>query len=357
MREAVAAVLGRPSCGPDDGFFELGGDSITAVRLVAGLRGEGLGAELAHVYALRSPRRIAEALTDLDAGPRAAAAPFALLAEEDVRWVPDGAEDAFPATRLQQGMLLHSVLDGERVYHDVLSYTLDGTLDEAALRAAFASLVRRHPVLRTAFVADGPVTPLQVVHPSAAPDLVLDDLTGVPEEERERWLENWAAAERERPFDWTEPGLLRLFAHRVGERRWTLSLSVHHCVLDGWSAASLITELLTAHAAVLSDGTAAGAVEGLMGRYLALERAAENDAAQRDFWQRYLSDAEPSRLPGGHGATGAAEASVATVTVPIPRRTASGYGRSPARRAYRSRPPTSPRTPRCWPWSPAGPRW
>lgn len=318
VREAVAAVLGRPSCGPDDGFFELGGDSITAVRLVAGLRGEGLGAELAHVYALRSPRRIAEALTDLDAGPRAAAAPFALLAEEDVRWVPDGAEDAFPATRLQQGMLLHSVLDGERVYHDVLSYTLDGTLDEAALRAAFASLVRRHPVLRTAFVADGPVTPLQVVHPSAAPDLVLDDLTGVPEEERERWLEDWAAAERERPFDWTEPGLLRLFAHRVGERRWTLSLSVHHCVLDGWSAASLITELLTAHAAVLSDGTAAGAVEGLMGRYLALERAAENDAAQRDFWQRYLSDAEPSRLPGGHGATGAAEASVATVTVPIP---------------------------------------
>ncbi|WP_405896618.1 amino acid adenylation domain-containing protein [Streptomyces sp. NBC_00727] len=318
VREAVAAVLGRPACGPDDGFFELGGDSITAVRLVARLRGEGLGAELAHVYALRSPRRIAEALTDMDAGPRASAAPFALLAEEEVRWVPDGAEDAFPATRLQQGMLLHSVLDGERVYHDVLSYTLDGTLDEAALRAAFASVVRRHPVLRTAFVADGPVTPLQVVYPSAAPDLVLDDLTGVAEEERERWLDDWAAAERERPFDWTEPGLLRLFVHRVGEQRWTLSLSVHHCVLDGWSAASLITELLAAHAAVLSDGPAAGAAEGLMGRYLALERAAENDAAQRGFWQRYLSDAEPSRLPGGQDATGAAEAPVATVTVPIP---------------------------------------
>ncbi|NEE45346.1 hypothetical protein G3M55_12095, partial [Streptomyces sp. SID8455] len=112
-------------------------------------------------------------------------------------------------------------------------------------------------------------------------------------------LRSWAADERRNPFDWSEPGLLRVFVHRTGDRESVLSLSVHHTVLDGWSAASLVTELLLSHARRL-DGLPAPVrtPDDTMRRYAELERAVEGEARHRSFWREYLDGARPTPLPG-----------------------------------------------------------
>ncbi|MEU1127856.1 amino acid adenylation domain-containing protein, partial [Streptomyces sp. NPDC005899] len=297
---AVAQVLGLPRVSDDANFFRAGGDSITAVRLVARLREAGFETDLSHVYRARTPRSLAATLRPAASGPALTTGPA-----PDPRPLPDGlpagAVDAFPATRLQRGMFLHGVRDGSHVYHDVLSYTVNEHVEEAPLRVALREAVAAHPALRSAFVVDHPSGPLQVVHGGAEPACTFTDLREHPADERHAYLRRWAAEERRVPFDWSQPGLLRVFVHRTGDRESVLSLSVHHTVLDGWSAASLVTELLTSHAR-LREGLPAApprTPDDTMRRYAESERAVEDDAGHRAFWVEYLDGARPTQLPDG----------------------------------------------------------
>ncbi len=72
--------------------------------------------------------------------------------------------DIYPLTPLQQGMLFHSLYaPGSGLYCEQLVLGLDGPFNPDALEAAWADLVARHDILRTAFVLTGLEQPLQVV--------------------------------------------------------------------------------------------------------------------------------------------------------------------------------------------------
>ncbi|MGW6741382.1 amino acid adenylation domain-containing protein [Streptomyces sp. NPDC055025] len=301
VTEAVAQVLGLPRISGDANFFEAGGDSITAVRLVARLRAAGFDADLPRIYRARTPRALAATLHAAD--PPATAEPSPDHARPLPDGLPAGAVDAFPATRLQRGMFLHGVRDGSHVYHDVLSYTVNQHLEEDPLRGALHEAVAAHPALRSGFAVDHPSGPLQVVHGTTELACTFADLRDRPADDRRAYLRAWAAEERRRPFDWSAPGLLRIFVHRTGDRESVLSLSVHHTVLDGWSAASLVTELLLTHAR-LREGSPAPArtPDNTMRRYAELEETAESDERHRSFWRGYLDGARPTPLPGGNPA-------------------------------------------------------
>lgn len=311
VAQEMASVLGRSQVAWDDNFFEWGGDSMTAVRLVAQLRSHGVPADLAQIYEHKTPRAIAE---QLDSGPAAAGPapePFAQVDAADRQLLPRDAVDAYPMTLLQRGMLLHSYLDGERVYHDILSYRLEGELDEALFRQAVQSTAAANPVLRTSFLIDGPAEPLQVVHPAAQLACAFIDLRVVGAGHQAAVLDEWAQTERITPFDWSAPGLLRIFGHRTGEQEWVVSLSFHHVILDGWSAATLVTEILNAYADAYTNAASRRTDRRpvkrdtrAMSAYVALERAAQDDADQRAFWLAYLDTATPTQLPAFDGPGG-----------------------------------------------------
>ncbi|MCZ7428597.1 amino acid adenylation domain-containing protein [Micromonospora sp. WMMA1949] len=72
-QELVAAVwreaLDRPDIGLDDDFFDLGGDSLTALRVVAELDARGAGVPLAELYRRGTVRAVAAYLAEGDAPP------------------------------------------------------------------------------------------------------------------------------------------------------------------------------------------------------------------------------------------------------------------------------------------------
>ncbi|WP_410631015.1 amino acid adenylation domain-containing protein [Amycolatopsis sp. cmx-4-83] len=291
VAEVMADVLGVRRLGTRANFFEHGGDSITAVRLVTRLRDRNVEVDLATVYRARTPSALAAAEPSPAApAPRPGAGRAGL---------PPGAVDSFPATRLQRGMFLHSVGDGEQTYHDVLSYTLDTALEPGPLATALRAVTAAHPVLRSAFALDRS-DPRQVVHEHAEIAATFVDLRGLPAGERATAVEEWAGRERLVPFDWTVPGLLRVFVHRTGDTECVLSLSVHHAILDGWSAATLVTELLLAHSRIA--GRQAPPADVLR-RYAEAEQSAERDESHRAFWRDRLEDAIPTSIgmPGVEG--------------------------------------------------------
>ncbi|MFJ4284001.1 non-ribosomal peptide synthase/polyketide synthase [Streptomyces massasporeus] len=155
--------------------------------------------------------------------------------------------DILPLSPLQQGLFFHAVYDqqGEDVYTVQLALDIEGPLRPDALRAAAATLLRRHGALRAAFRGDGLDTPLQIIPADVELPWEDIDLTVLPETERAEALRRWTAGDRARRFDPARPPLMRFTLIRTGDDRHRFVLTNHHILLDGWSMPILVKELLT----------------------------------------------------------------------------------------------------------------
>ncbi|WP_306362423.1 non-ribosomal peptide synthetase [Nocardia sp. CC227C] len=162
--------------------------------------------------------------------------------------------DIWPLSPLQYGLLFHARYDNDTAdgYTVQTRLSLAGRVDAAALRAAAQALLDRHDVLRVAFV-ETPDGPRQLVLGSAEIAWQELDLTRTPESpDRERELERIIDVDAGTRFDLTRPPLLRFSLIRTGAEAYTLLMTNHHLILDGWSTPLLVRELLAAYLATVT---------------------------------------------------------------------------------------------------------
>ena len=150
-----ARVLGLERVGVDDSFFDLGGDSLSAMRVIAAIN-SSLDAGLA-------VRTLFDAPTVAQLAPRlgeAAGRLEPLTAVERPAVVPL----SFAQNRL---WFLDQVQGPSPVYNMAVALRLSGRLDADALGAALGDVVGRHESLRTMFAAPEGI-PQQLVVPRRA---------------------------------------------------------------------------------------------------------------------------------------------------------------------------------------------
>ncbi|URN14123.1 phosphopantetheine-binding protein [Streptomyces radiopugnans] len=96
-----AEVLGVERVGRTAGFFDLGGDSILALRVIGLARSAGLALTVADLFRARTLADLARRVSrGADRAP-APVEPFSQLDAADAARLPDGLEDAYPLTMLQ----------------------------------------------------------------------------------------------------------------------------------------------------------------------------------------------------------------------------------------------------------------
>ena len=180
-------------------------------------------------------------------------------------------------------------------FNESITIHLRGALDTAALAAALNRLVARHEALRTTFAEDGQT---QRVAPALAVDLPLIDLSALDAEAQMRALAGRIEMETTTPFDLARGPLLRAVLVRLAEDRHDLVLTVQHIVCDGWSFASVASDL-----AALYSGrplAAPGAFREYA-RWLREKQTSPEFAATEDFWLKQFSTLPPAmELPSDH---------------------------------------------------------
>jgi acyl carrier protein len=223
-----AQVLGVERVGVDDSFFELGGDSLSAMRLVAAVNA-GLDAGLSVRTVFEAPT-VAQLALCVDSGagrlPR-------LTAGERPAVVPL----SFAQSRL---WFLDQLGGPSPVYNMPVALRLAGRLDAAALGAALGDVVARHESLRTLFAAPDGI-PRQLVVPAERAEFgwAVVDAGGWPES---RLGEAIGAVVGHR-FDLAAEIPLRARLFRVAEDEHVLVAVVHHIAADGWSITPLVADV------------------------------------------------------------------------------------------------------------------
>ncbi|MFL6195586.1 MAG: non-ribosomal peptide synthase/polyketide synthase [Thermoanaerobaculia bacterium] len=245
LEERVAAiwreVLGIEEIGAHDSFWDLGGHSLVATKVLARLN-EAIGVELPLQTLFEHPT------------PAGLAAAAGRVVREQGGGIPrrprQPAGEAPPLSFAQQRLwLLDRLEPGGSAYNMPFPARLTGPLDPAVLAAAASEVVRRHEALRTTFAAvDG--VPVQVIAPPAPVPLPLIDLSGLPEAAREEEGRRLALAEAKTPFDLERGPLVRLALARLAPGEHLLLLDMHHIVSDGWSVGLFFNELSDLYAAV-----------------------------------------------------------------------------------------------------------
>jgi amino acid adenylation domain-containing protein/non-ribosomal peptide synthase protein (TIGR01720 family) len=153
-------------------------------------------------------------------------------------------EDIYELTPLQQGLLYHVLhATGSREYFTHFSCRLRASIDLRALRDALATVLARHPALRTSLHWEDVPKPLQVVHRSVELPLVELDWTGASRAEESARTEALIEEETRRGFALDAAPLLRMTVIRLGEDLWRFLFVHNHLVLDGWSFAVILREV------------------------------------------------------------------------------------------------------------------
>lgn len=199
-----------------------------------------------------------------------------------------GIERAFGLTPLQEGMLYHSVRQpGSGLYHGRSTLRLRGPLDPDAFRRAWAAAVARHEAFRTIFAWERLERPLQVVLTEAVLEPEWLDWSALPVGERERRWTALLERDRSTPFELSAPPLMRLYVVRETDGVHRLLWSVHHAVMDGWSAALVVGEVLADYEAALAGEELSRATAPSFAHFVGWLEAQDTEQAAA-FWRHRL---------------------------------------------------------------------
>lgn len=241
LAEIWAELLHRDGFGLDHHFFEVGGDSLLAMRLVGRIR-EAFQMELPLRTLFESPT-LGELAKRIEAAQQAGGGPVRppLVAIDRPKAVPV----SFAQERL---WLLQQIDRLGSTYNLTSIIRLVGTLDLGALEQSLATLVDRHEALRTRFaLVDS--EPVQIIDPAGSFALSIEDCSGLQTDERAAAVKARAHALARQPFDLAEGPLFRAQVIREDVRNHVVVIAVHHIISDGWSMQVLLREAGALYAA------------------------------------------------------------------------------------------------------------
>lgn len=223
----------------DVSIFEIGLDSIDAIKLSSRLNRVGIRIPVSKIMRSRTIRMMVASITSEPKLTNGSTSSLPLIEEKLRSYLQSEGYDltkverVLPATPLQEGMIAEMVASDYSNYfnHDVLE--LDENADVELLKNAWFAVMKEHPILRTSFVhVSSPTVPYsyaQLVHSKAIKlNWEVEDITG-------QQLETLFEEERLKAAGYSESTpLLTLKLLLEGERRLLL-ISLPHAMYDGWS--------------------------------------------------------------------------------------------------------------------------
>lgn len=300
IRDVIATLAGvdSQSIGEETSIFEVGLDSIDAIKLSSRLAKSGIKLPVSAIMRHRNVKAMASQLAETNHHEKNGSYPLLsqmegaltrFLRKESL--MPEDACQVLPATPIQEAMVAEMSASGYQHYYNHEVLQLESYVDLARLQEAWRAVVKAHPILRTSFVEvwDPEISAsyAQIVHNEHAFDFQSVHLNG-------KSVESIIEAQRKRAAsELSGRPLLSLTIAVDGDTRY-LVLSISHALYDGWSISLLHEDVARSYAGENCTRPSSDAI---------LEQiiASSGDRALR-FWRATLSNCKPITFPSSEHA-------------------------------------------------------
>lgn len=315
MQEIWSQVLGleQGTISLDQDFFQMGGNSLSAMRVASEARQAGLNVSVATIFRYPTLADLAGHSGSLaPTTPPAQITPFSLIGEasgviqEEISRQygikRNHIVDAYPCTPLQEGLLSLTDKGANSRYTVQHIMELSPDIDVGRFRAAWATVVKATPALRTRIVQHPNVGLVQIVvdEPISWTETVTGDLA--------KFLE----ADRGRPMGLGQPltryALVNSGPDSVGALSRWFALTIHHALHDAWSLALIVKAVERAY-----DGEHIEAGPPFQ-RFIQYIRD-QDTSAMTKYWKRALDGFESTPFPPPVPASARHDALAKTTTV------------------------------------------
>ncbi|ASZ12168.1 non-ribosomal peptide synthetase [Chitinophaga sp. MD30] len=203
----------------------------------------------------------------------------------------DNISGLYRLSGLQQGMLFHSLYNGNaHAYIEQLCCDLID-VDEMVFAGSWKAILDRHSILRSGFYYDVFNIPVQCVYeqvhlPLLCYDYRSQDMSAVSA---------YTLSDREQGFDFGSAPLMRISLLRLDTHRYRMIWTSHHILFDGWSMQILLEEFLTTYEILSSGGELSAQEEDRYEDYIRFLEGQDVSLAAA-YWKSYLSGLEDGRL-------------------------------------------------------------
>ncbi|MFY0565971.1 non-ribosomal peptide synthase/polyketide synthase [Archangium lansingense] len=235
LTQLWAQVLSLPQVGIHDNFFDLGGDSLLCVRLVAQAAQAGLALQVKQLFQHQTVAELAPVVGTIAPRPEVSQEEGAPRGDEELPMLP------------HQKWLVETFDMETQTWASTLFWDVPAETRVDLLRASVAFLSEQQDVLRLRLQRTAEGWTSRLLASAGEPHVEELDLTGrTPEAQREAMME--VARRLQSHLSITRGPVLALVVCRLGgSGPDKLILSLHHCMYDGYAMPMLLGDLHTTY--------------------------------------------------------------------------------------------------------------
>lgn len=310
-------VLGIERIGIYNNFFELGGDSILSIRVVARVNNQGITITPSQIFQNPTISQLAKVVSvasdnnefDITTNP------WSLISQDTKDKIGkviniEELEDAYPLGPFQMYMLekeLNSHEHGIFVMEKIMSY--DEEMNVELFNEAFQYVAAQHPIMRTSFLWDGFDEPIQLVHKKTELPFKYEDLTDYSPMEQQLRCQEYFREDEFRGLELNEPKPFRLYVIKYSPNSYFIVITNSYLCIDGWSLQVLMEEIFMVYNAKKENREIHTYPEHRSYRDFIAWTRKQDFKKSKEFWQGYMKGYnEPmafiNKIPGNKLNTG-----------------------------------------------------
>ncbi|KAL4872847.1 hypothetical protein BDV12DRAFT_193182 [Aspergillus spectabilis] len=249
IRAVLSEVAGIPieEIKPNTSIFNLGLDSLSAIRIASLCRGRGLKTGVGDILQGNTPRGISERVqptVNTQESPKAPLIEDYTRVEQDVleklNLKKDSIETILPCLPGQFHHLASWLKSDRKLFEPAWAFFTRERIDSATLEEAWLKLRQRHPVLRTVFATTSPSEAVQVV--LKEPPTHSKTFKTIESSDKITELAKAQAHEEAAHVSTFYKPPIRLRLLKASDQDGILIL-INHALYDAWSMPMLVSEL------------------------------------------------------------------------------------------------------------------
>lgn len=294
VRDLWSKILNRglDAVGIDESFFQLGGDSISAIKLSAAARKMGIQLSVSDIFRASTINQMALVLKNTSSSTLEDIEPFSLLNPPQNVGVlteslaslcscsPRDIEDCLPCTPVQEGLIALSIQrPGSYMAQHVFELPADINIEE--FKFSWDTVSDMHAILRTRIVHLRDVGSVQVVIRSPIEWGLLNF-----QEEHE------FSCGPLRETQYGSPLTYYALSQDSVSGKLSFVWTIHHSLYDGWSMPLILAQVTK----IYKTGEVSSTLKGPRFAHF-IEFLQRDNTLSKTFWIDYLRNAKPQLFP------------------------------------------------------------